>query len=354
MNNNLIEIFSFWVATFMVWFVLFPLFIKIINSFKLWKQIREDATIWKATEFAKLHKKKTGIPSMWWVVIIGTVFIMMLLSMVIQWLWFTNHSLLNQQETYLSLFTLWSIGLLWFIDDYLNAKWIGKNKWLSARLKMIGLLLFGILGALWFYYNLGWNEVDSAWNFIRTLNNPFGGDIQLGIYFIPLFIFMVLATSNSVNLTDGLDGLAGGLLLFSYAVYTYITYDQGLFLLSALCMSVVWALVAFLWFNVKPAKIIMWDVWSLALGANLWIIAMLTNTVFILIIIGIIFIFETLSVMIQLTSKKLRNGKKIFRIAPFHHHLEAIWWTEENVVFRLWLIGMISSVIGIIFYILQK
>ena len=354
MNNNLIEIFSFWITTFIVWFIFFPLFIKLIHSLKLWKQIREDATIGKATEFAKLHKKKTGTPSMGWAVIVGTVFAMVIISIILQQFWFTNHSLFNQQETYLSLFTLWAIGLLGFIDDYLNAKWIWKTKGLSARVKIAGLLLFALIGAFWFYYKLWWNITDNTGDLVRTLSNPFGGDIVLGIYFIPLFIFMILATSNSVNLTDWLDGLAGWLLLFCYSVYTYITYDQWMFLLSTLCMSVVWALVAFLWFNVKPAKVYMWDIWSLALWANLGIIAMITNTVFILIIIGFIFIFETLSVMIQLTSKKFRNWKKIFRIAPFHHHLEAIWWSEENVVFRLWLIGMISSVIGIIFYILQK
>ncbi|MCH2188651.1 hypothetical protein MK079_02380, partial [Candidatus Gracilibacteria bacterium] len=275
MNNNLIEIFSFGIATFIVGFSFFPLFLEMIHKLKLGKQIREDATIGKATEFAKLHKKKTGTPSMGGVVIIGTVFIMVGLSLVLQLFDFTNHSLLNQQETYLSLFTLATIGFLGLIDDYLNAKGIGKTKGLSARVKIIGLTLFAIIGAFWFYYKLGWNVVDSTGAFVRTLDNPFGSDIALGIYFIPLFIFMVLATSNSVNITDGLDGLAGGLLLFCYSIYTYITYDKGMFLLSALCMSIVGALVAFLWFNVKPAKIYMGDVGSLALGANLGIMALL-------------------------------------------------------------------------------
>jgi phospho-N-acetylmuramoyl-pentapeptide-transferase len=186
------------------------------------------------------------------------------------------------------------------------------------------------------------------------LKNPFWADIKIGIYFIPLFIFVIISASNSVNITDWLDWLAGWLLLFWYSVYTYITFDQWLFLLSTLCMSIVWTLVAFLWFNVKPAKLYMWDVWSLALWANLWILAMLTNTIFVVMIIWSIFILETLSVIIQLTSKKLRNWKKIFRIAPFHHHLEAIWRSEENVVFRIWLIWLLTSVIWIIFYILQK
>ncbi|MCP4524022.1 MAG: phospho-N-acetylmuramoyl-pentapeptide-transferase [Candidatus Gracilibacteria bacterium] len=354
MESNLISIFSFGITTFLVGFLLIPSFIKALIDFKLGKQIRSDATIGKATIFEKLHKSKSGTPTMGGAIILFTVFFMVLVSMILQATGAINHSLLNPNETYLTLFTLLTVGGLGLIDDFFNIRGVGRTKGLSARVKIIGLVFFATLGALWFYYKLGWNVVDETGNFIRTLNNPFGVDIQLGLLFIPLFIFMIVASSNSVNLTDGLDGLAGGLLLFNYGVYTYITYDQGLFLLSALCMTIVGALVAFLWFNVKPAKFYMGDVGSLALGANLGIIAMITNTVFILIIIGSIFILETLSVIIQLTSKKFRNGKKVFLVAPFHHHLEALGWSEENVVFRLWLVGMITSTIGIIFYTLQK
>ncbi len=354
MDSNLVLIFSFWIATFVVWFLLIPSFIKFLIDFKLGKQIRSNATIWKATIFEQLHKKKTWTPTMWGAIILITVFLMVLISMILQAFDLVKYSLFNQKETYLSLFTLLTVWWLGLIDDILNIKWIGKTKWLSARVKMLWLTFFATLWALWFYYKLWWNVVDEAGNFLRTLNNPFGVDLELWIYFIPLFIFIIIATSNSVNVTDGLDGLAGWLLLFCYWIYTYITFDQWMYLLSTLCISIVWALLAFLWFNVKPAKFYMWDVWSLALWANLWIIAMITNTVFILIIVGAIFIFETLSVIIQLTSKKFRNGKKVFLVAPFHHHLEALGWSEENVVFRLWLVGIISSVFWIIFYILQK
>ncbi len=129
--------------------------------------------------------------------------------------------------------------------------------------------------------------------YVRTLSIPFWQSLQIGAWFIPLFIFIIVATSNSVNITDWLDWLAGWLLLFSYAVYTYITYTQWLFLLSTLCVTIIWALIAFLWYNIKPAKFYMGDVWSLALWANLWIMAMLTNTIFVLIIVGALFIFET-------------------------------------------------------------
>ncbi len=207
--------------------------------------------------------------------------------------------------------------------------------------------------SLWFYYKLWWNIVDIDWNYIKSLKIPFYHTLELWYYFIPFFIFIIIASANSVNFTDWLDWLAWWLLLFAYSVYAYITYDQWLFLLSTLCLVIIWALIAFLWYNVKPAEFYMWDVWSLALWANLWLIAMLTNTITVFLIVSAIFIFETISVIIQITSKKLRNWKKVFRIAPFHHHLEAIGWTEEKVVFRLWLVWIVLSVIWVIVYQLQ-
>lgn len=342
MNSHLIPIFSFSLATFLVWLFIIPYFIELLKKYKIGKQIREEATIGKAVEFLKLHKTKTGTPTMWGAIILIIVFLMVIFSIVLQKLWFINNSLFNQKETYLALFTLATVGILWAIDDYLNVRGIGRTKWLSARFKMFWLLVFSWGGAWWFYDKLDWGS--------RLLDIPFTGWMEIGIYFIPLFIFIIIATANSVNITDGLDGLAPGLLLFAYGVYAYITYDQWLYLLSTLCVSIIGALVAFLWYNIKPAKVYMWDVGSLALWANLWIMAMLTNTISVLIIVGAIFIFETISVIIQLTSKKLRNGKKIFKIAPFHHHLEAIWWSEETVVFKLWLVGIVLSAIWLIVY----
>jgi len=345
-ESHLVQILSFWIATFILWFLLIPYYIEFLKKFKLWKQIREEASIWKATEFNKLHKKKTWTPTMGWAIILFSVFIMILISIILQKNWLIKYSLLSNKETYLSIFTLWTVWLLWLVDDFMNIRWIWKTKWLSARFKMFWLIIFSLIWSLWFYFKLGW------WNV--WLDLFFINDITLWLFFIPLFILVIISWANSVNITDWLDWLAWWLLLFSYSIYAYITYDQGLFLLSTLCVSIIWALVAFLWFNVKPAKFYMWDVWSLALWANLWIMSMLTNTIFILFIVWIIFIFETLSVMIQITSKKLRNWKKIFIIAPFHHHLEAIWWSEENVVFRLWLIWLIFSIFWIIFYIISK
>lgn len=348
----LVQIFSFWIVTFLFWYLIIPFYIDFLKKIHFWQQIREEALIWKAIEFFSLHKSKAWTPSMWWAIILFLVAFMVLISIAFQKLWYINNSLWSQKETYLSLFTLFSLWLVWWFDDYLNIKWVWK-KWISANLKMILLIIFSLIWSWWFYFKLWWNITDEFWNYIRTLKIPFEQNLELWVYFIPFFILVIIASANSVNITDWLDWLAWWLLLFCYAVYAYITFDQWLFLLSTLCLVIIWALLAFLWYNVKPAKFYMWDVWALSLWANLWIMAVITNTISVFLVIMAIFIFETITVIIQITSKKLRNWKKVFKIAPFHHHLEAIWWKEETIVFRFRLIWIILSVAWIIMYLLQ-
>ncbi|MDD5197583.1 MAG: phospho-N-acetylmuramoyl-pentapeptide-transferase [Candidatus Gracilibacteria bacterium] len=351
--GNLGFLLTYLLLSFLLTFLLIPPYIRFLHRYKLGKQIREEALMGKATEFAKLHKNKTGTPTMGAGIILISIFSLVILSVIvhffaadIQYLFGIQikYSLWNRNETYLALFTLATVGLIGLVDDYLNVRGIGRTKGLSARVKMILLTIFALIGAYWFYVKLGHTG----------LNFPFFGEVSLGILYIPLFIFIIIAMANAVNITDGLDGLAGGLLLFNYVVYAFITYNQGLMILSAICMLIVGALIAFLWFNIKPASFYMGDIGSLALGANLGIMAMMTDTLAVLIIISGIYILEICSVIIQLTSKKLRNGKKIFRIAPFHHHLEAIGWSEETVVMRFWLVGMILSSIGLIVSFVMK
>ncbi len=345
--NNLTILLSYLIIAFWLTFIVIPYYIRFLNYFRLGKTIREEALIWKATEFAKLHKKKTGTPTMGWGIIIGIIFILVFVSILFQKynLFFENifwfdikYSLWNRNETYLALFTLFTVGCIWLVDDYMNVREIGRTKWLWAKIKMILLIIFASIGAWWFYSKLWY----------QSIHIPFFWILNVEFLYIPLFVLIVVAMANSVNITDGLDGLAGGLLLFNYTVYAFITYQRGLFILAALCMIIVGTLIAFLWFNIKPAKFYMGDIWSLSLWATLAIMAMMTDTLMVLLITGSIFIGETMSVILQITSKKLRNGKKIFRIAPFHHHLEAIGWSEETIVMRLWLIGMILASIGLI------
>ncbi len=340
MANSLAFLFLYLIIGSIATFLVIPPYIRFLYRHDLGKKIREEWLIGKATEFARLHAGKIGTPTMGWWVILGVTFFIVLLSVIVQYFaprfWISiNYSLFNRNETYLALFTLFTVGGIGLVDDYLNIREIGRTKWLSARVKLILLFLFWALGAYWFYFKLGYTDVSI----------PFFGNIDIGIWYVPLFVLIIATMANSVNITDGLDGLAWGLLLFNYAVYAFICSSQSLTILSALCLIICGCLIGFLWFNIKPAVFYMGDLGSLSLWATLAIMAMMTDTLIVLLITSALFWLEMLSVVIQMLSKKFRNGKKVFRIAPFHHHLEAIGWSEENIVMRFWLIGMILAVL---------
>ena len=161
-------------------------------------------------------------------------------------------------------------------------------------------------------------------------------------------MFILVGTANAVNVTDGLDGLAGGLLVIAFGAFAVISYLSGLTVLAGFCAVCVGAIAAFLWHNVPPALFFMGDTGSLALGGTLAVIALMTDTVLVLPFIGAVFVIEMLSVIIQLTSKKFRGGKKVFRAAPIHHHFEALDWGESKVTMRLWIVGFFFAFLGIV------
>lgn len=324
------------IFTFVLALLLAPPFIRFLHHHKLGKQLRINATTGeKATIFNELHAKKAGTPTMGGVLIWGSVLITLIFTQILQWLGVIDHGLINRNETWLPVFTLVTAALLGLVDDYINVK--GQSKGLKVKPKMFWLLLFAAMGAWWFYYKLGFN----------TIHIPLIGDLEIGLWYIPLFIFIISGTANAVNFTDGLDGLAGGLLILAFGGFGIIAFVKGLFILSALCAVIVGALLAFLWYNVPPAKFYMGDTGALALGATLGVIAMMTDSVVALIFIGAVFVVETLSVIIQLTSKRL-FGRKVFLIAPIHHHFEKLGWTESTVVMRFWILGGIFTALGVI------
>ncbi len=340
MANSLAFLLLYLLAASVLTLMIIPAYIRCLYRYNIGKKIREEGLIGKAIEFSRLHAGKIGTPTMGWGVILITVAILVLISIGIQYFskelsLEVNYSLFNRKETYLALFTLFAVWAIGLVDDYLNVREIGRTKWLSARVKLILLFLFSALWAYWFYFKLGYTDISV----------PLLGNISLGIWYIPLFVLIIATMANSVNITDGLDGLAGWLLLFNYALYAFICYDKNLSILAALCLIICGALIGFLWWNIKPAKFIMGDLGSLSLWATLAIMAMMTDTLIVLLITSALFWLELVSVIIQLLSKKYRNGKKVFRIAPFHHHLEAIGWDEETIVMKFWLIGIILTVI---------
>jgi phospho-N-acetylmuramoyl-pentapeptide-transferase len=335
---NLVTIFLYAGCSFAIASFVFPDFIKFVKEYKLTQKIRENGLSGGVAKlFKQFHAHKAGTPTMGGVVILFAVLTTILLSRLLSYFGFIESSILNRGETYLPIITLAVVGFLGMIDDYLNIKESSAQKGLSAKVKLWSLVFFAVMGALWFTFKLEWS----------ILHIPGVGDFDIGLWYAPLFVFILVGTSNSVNLTDGLDGLAGGLLTIAYGAFAVIAYFYGMPILSVFCAVIVGALVAFLWFNVPPAKIYMGDTGSLALGATLGVIAMLTNAVIILAIIGFIFILETLSVMLQLFWKK-HFKKKLFLIAPIHHHFEAKGWSETQIVMRFWIIGAGLGLVGLI------
>ena len=325
---------------FLIALFLTPWFTNQLIKYKIGKQIRDTALSGEKAEiFSVLHAKKSGTPTMGGLLIWGVIIIVVLISIVLQKYGVITYSLFNRKETWIPLFTLVTCGILGAIDDYINVRGIGKNKGISAKFKLLWLTVFGALGAWWFYSKLGFNSI--------TIPLPNAIELNVGWLYIPIFIFIIIATANAVNFTDGLDGLASGLLILSFGAFGIIAYTKGLLILSALCAVISGANLAFLWFNVPPAKFYMGDTGSLALGATLGVIAMLVDQVLILPIIGFIFVIEALSVIIQLTSKKLFK-RKVFKIAPIHHHFEKCGWQEWTIVMRFWIIGAIFAAFGTI------
>lgn len=330
-------IFGLMIGSFILVTAATPLYHRFLLKYGLRKQLREEtADCLPATIFRNLHRDKHGTPTMGGVLIWATVALIVLLSPLAQKLEITRFSLLNRNETYLPIFTLIATGVLGLIDDYLNIK---GNKTLGIRLKpkFFWLVLFGLIGGLWFHFKLGYD----------LIHIPGFGNITIGVWYVLLFTFVIVASANAVNFTDGLDGLAGGLIIISFTALGIISYLQGLILLTALCALIIGTTLAFLWFNIPPALFYMGDTGALALGATMGVIAMLTNSVLLLPFIGFIFVIEVSSSLMQLVWKRWFH-KKLFLIAPLHHHFEALGWPEEKVVMRFWIIGAFMAVLGVI------
>lgn len=322
-----------------------PLLVHRLKAWKMGKSIRAAAD---APIFAKLHAKKQGTPTMGGLLIWGTVlFLAVLFSIIAPYV--VSDSLLghlnflSRSETLLPLGALVASAIVGLIDDYYNVKGIGpKGGGLRMRHRILIYTAIAAVGAWWFRVKLDWD----------LLHIPFIGDFNIGMWYVPFFILVIVATAFSVNETDGLDGLAGGTLMTSFAAYTIISFSQGRYDLAVFCGVILGALLAFLWFNIHPAAFFMGDTGAMSLGVTLGIVAMLTNTAFILPVIGFIFVLESLSVIVQLSWKRIFH-KKLFRSAPFHHHLEAIEWPEPQIVMRLWVVSMVAAALGVALILLD-
>ena len=316
-------------AGFLFSMLLTPLYTHFAYKYHFWKKQKQKTVDGKDLPImTKLHahKFKHTFPTM--AGLIGIIAITIVT-------WIFN---LDRGQTWLPLAGFLGGSFVGVIDDSINI--FGSGRGAAGLRGPVKFLLISIVGLLlgWFFaVKLGWTSILI----------PFAGNLQGGtIGMILIFTFAVVATSNAVNITDGLDGLSGGLAMIAYTAYGIIALFQGNVLLFGFCMTVVGWLLSYIWFNVPPARFMMGDTGSFALGAGLGVVAMMTNAFLLLPVIGLPFVIETGSSLIQLASKKFFH-RKVFISAPLHHHLEALGWGEAKIVMRFWIIAGVCAIFGI-------
>ncbi|MBI4094933.1 MAG: hypothetical protein HY435_01940 [Candidatus Liptonbacteria bacterium] len=322
-----------------------PFWISSLKKNRFVKQIRSASN---APVFNKFHEKKEGTPTgggvIIWTTVLGLAAIFGILDYFLDGGWgYLNF--INRAETYLPLAFLAVAAVLGLWDD-----WLGVRKWggargggLKIRHKLMLYACVAAAGAWWFYFRLDWD----------ILTVPFFGNVSIGVWYIPIFLFIIVASAFSANEADGLDGLLGGVLLFAFAALTTVAFVLQRFDLAAFGGVVIGALLAFLWYNIYPARFFMGDTGSMSLGITLGVISMLTNTTLLLPFFAVILVIESLSVLGQMVSKKLR-GKKLFLSTPIHHHFEALGWPESQVTMRFWIISALSSSFGLVIFFLSR
>ncbi|MDH4330683.1 MAG: hypothetical protein OEV93_03980 [Candidatus Moranbacteria bacterium] len=349
---NVLKVLTTGVLAFLFAFAITPFWTNILYKHKLGIKIKKKSVSGEKLKYvSKLHAKKEGTPTMGGAIVWFAVFILVYVSHFIFPVlakWFDINFLarldfLSRSQVWLPLFALVASGILGLFDDIMSVRNWGSNKGGGMRFAMRFWWLFAIacIGAWWFYSKLGWDQ----------LHIPAMGDFSIGLWYVPLFIFVIIFTAFSSNETDGLDGLNGGVLLMAFSSFTIITFFQNKVDLSAFCAAISGALLAFLWFNIYPARFFMGDTGAVSLGTTLGVVAMLSNSVLALFVIVFIYILESGSAAIQIFSKKYL-GKKVFLAAPIHHHFEAMGWPEPKIVMRAWIFTMLTALLGVILGIL--
>jgi len=311
-------------SAFLLGLVLGAPYIRALRRFRIGQNIRPEGP--------QTHYVKQGIPTMGGALFIGVtcalwLFVLLLLPE-------TERDVFIPQ-TIVPIGALVFVGVLGAIDDLVNVRY---GFGIRGRHKLVWQTIVGLVGAIYIQRHFGVNGVYV----------PLVGEVQIGeVAFIALALFTIVAMSNGVNLTDGMDGLAGGTAVFAFLSVAFIAAARGFPWLVVFCAAITGAILAFLWFNVHPAEVIMGDTGALALGATLATIALTTGFVLLLPVLGVIFVAETVSVMIQVGAFKLR-GKRVFRMSPLHNHFELIGWAEEKVTIRFWLIGAVAGIVAAI------
>ncbi len=352
MVMNVFKVLATGLLAFLLAFLLTPLWTHLLYKYRFGIKIKKtDVNGEQLTFVSRLHAGKSGTPTMGGVIVWVSVLLLVLLShfvfpFVAEW---TNTNFVarldffKRSQVWLPLFVLVTAGVLGLFDDYMSVRGCGTNKGGGMRFafRFWWLFLIAGVGAWWFYQKLGWDQI----------HIPAVGDFSIGWWYIPLFIFVILFAAISSNETDGLDGLNGGVLLVAFCSFALIAFMQNKMDLAAFCAAISGALLAFLWFNIYPARFFMGDTGAISLGTTLGVVAMLTNSVLALFVIVFIYALESGSAAIQLLSKRF-FGRKVLLAAPLHHHFEAKGWPEPKIVMRAWIFTGITALIGVMIGIL--
>jgi phospho-N-acetylmuramoyl-pentapeptide-transferase len=333
------------VLSFFIGILITPFFTRFFYKYKMWK--KSPRTEADTSEYFKdIHNTEHEMSTpriggvIIWVSVLFTVLIIYIFSFFISDEFVSRLNFFSRSQTLVPLGAFFLAAFIGLIDDMLQiigASSYAKDSLVYRKVKIFFVSLIGLVISLWFYYKLDYSSVYV----------PFFGQFELGILFIPFFIIVMLATF-STSVIDGLDGLAGGVLASVFGAYAVIAFVFSQYDISALCGAIAGAILAFLWFNIPPARFYMGETGILALTVVLSVIAFLTDTVLLLPIIALPLVVTSVSVIIQINSYKYFNKKRVFKVAPLHHHFQALGWSREKVVMRYWVVSVVFATTGVI------
>jgi len=349
MGINIIKVILPSVVAFIVGILFTPILTHFLYKYKMWKKTSVKITLdgKEATISSKLHNdEERKTPRMGgvviWMSVLITIFLFLLLSSIFPE--FSKLNFLSRNQTWLPLFTLIAGALGGLADDYLVCQeptTIGGGG-LSPMKRVLFVGLLGLIGGYWFYAKLAFT----------AFSIPFWGTVDFGILIIPLFILFTLAIYSG-GIIDGVDGLSGGVFSAMFTAYAIIAFANGQYDLSAFCSVVVGGLLAFLWFNIPPARFFNSETGMMGLTTSLVVVAFLTNAISELPIIAFLLIVTSASTIIQILSKRYRNGKKVFLVAPLHNHFQALGWPSYKVTMRYWIVSIVCAVFGVILALIK-
>ena len=345
MTLDILKVITPPVLTFFIGIAVTPLFTKYFYKYKMWKKSprSESGTI---NDFIDIHNTAHELSTprvggiIIWVSVLLTAFSIYLLSIILPNDITTKLSFLSREQTLIPLATLVFGSLIGLFDDALQILGRGdyaKDNPAYRKIKILLITIIGLAIGFWFYEKLD----------MVSIHFPFWRDIYLGVWFVPFFILVMLATF-STSVIDGIDGLAGGVLASIFGAFAVIAFVHNQIDISAFSGSITGGILAFLWFNIPPARFYMGETGMLGLTITLSVIAFLTNSSLILPIIALPLVATSFSVIVQIFSYKFRNGKRVFRLAPLHHHFQAIGWSREKVVMRYWVLSTVFAAIGVV------